>query len=163
MDDLISAMREEMKRHVPLQTFWARCESIEGDFMTASDIDEPEVKYYSVILGMGGIVQFPALGARVLVARVENKQGYYLIGASEVDSIRFRNGAKGAAVNTPYLLERLRQLELKHNSLVAKLELLPIPVVASVSDPPIPGSYTPQKIDGYTEKSKLENDRIKHG
>ena len=162
-DDLKQALREEMKRQVPVQTLWATAEKVDETTMTVADADEPTVKYYKVLLGLDGMIIQPVEGSRVLIGIIENNdKACFLIHAEQWKSCKLNGDRHGGIGIVPNIAARLKEHESKVNALIDYLAALPVPVSSAVSGPPVPAAYVPFKLTA-TDENVLQNEIVKHG
>jgi hypothetical protein len=162
-DDFTKALREEMKRSVPVQTVWATVETVSDTTMTVADADESAVKYYNVLLGLQGMIIEPVVGSKVLIGVIENKAtACFLIHADQWKSCRMNGEKNGGMAIAPNIASRLKEHETKVNALIDYISQLPVAVSGAVGAPPVPLPYAAFKLSS-TSANQLQSTTIKHG
>lgn len=129
-----------------------------------------------------GLVVFPKVGTTVLASLINNRpENAYVLTVDEPETVMVKTGSGGfvelkndgkvylngdslgGLIKVDELVNRLNNLETKHDNLCSQLELLPVPVSGAISGPPVPGSFTGVKILTNTTKQQLENPKVNHG
>ena len=145
------------------------CQSVDWDNRTMTAVDEDDLPYYNVALGLNAVMIRPAIGSACIITILDNEDSVaWLIHADEAEEIVFREGNNGGLINISELTEKL-------NGLVANVQQLQddfkthqhdyIPYPSGSAGPPAP--TTRMNGSGLTDPDVFNEDdyvdeNIKH-
>lgn len=177
MSTIAELIREIVKPLLTLSAFTGKVVKVDKDKETCTiqpDDEGPEVfnvRLTAVIKSQDSKQLFiPVVGSEVVVGVLDNNiNNCYVAQYSEIEkiewkaeAIEFNGGENGGLAVVAELVKKFNRLEQKHDALCTQLELLPVPVSGAVSGPPVPGSFSANKINTLTKQSDLENTKVKH-
>lgn len=160
-EEFVQALRIAVKGMIPVQLMYVTAKEVGSDTMVA--IDDDNLEYFDIRLGIGSSKERPAPGARCLVGIIENApQAMYLVAADQLQEAVIRSSEHGGIPKVAELTARLNEHENKLNALIDYISALPVPVSGAVSGPPVPAPYAAFKV-ALTQRSQIENTFVKHG
>jgi hypothetical protein len=182
MEDKIREFADNLKRmsknSKSSSIVWAVVKSVDWTekTMVATGISD-SLDYNDVILGIDSVYIKPEKGCKCIIGNLENQDAAWFIIYAEVieevnvkakkvtiesDEVIINNGNNAGLVKNSTLVQKLNQLESKHNALADYIGSLPIPVSGAVSGPPVPAAVLGFKILTQTNQNELQNTKVKH-
>jgi hypothetical protein len=165
LEKLKRAIIAQVKGHVPVQTVWATCASVNVSDGTMVATREG-LDYEDVLLGIGGEgdLVVPLAGSKVLLGIVENKPtAAFLLMAERVERRHINGDAHGGLVLADQVASRLNTLEQDLNTLKQVLAAwVPVPsdggaALKAAAATWAAGLLTP------TQSQALQNTVVHHG
>lgn len=144
---------------------WVTAGEIDWENKTMTAIDEDNLPFYDVLLGVGSMAVKPKKDTDCLIAKIEGDEATaFLVMADEVELIEFNGGKNGGLAVVPELKTQLEKLSKRVDGLI---EAVNSPNVAAT--PQDGGAALLSLLRGelakITEKEsfdKIEDTTIKH-
>lgn len=120
----LEQLKENIKRmgkgQVPVQTFWAKVESVDWANKTADVKDlSADLEVFDVLLGLGNDFMKPAVGSNCLCGIINNQDASaFIIYTESVEERWISGNANGGLTITPILQQELAKLTARVDGII---------------------------------------------
>jgi len=163
LEKLKLAIIAQVKAHMPVQTIWAECASVniqEGTMVATRE----GLDYDHVLLGLGADITVPEVGSKVLLGLIENKGvATFLVYAEKIALRRINGEAFGGLVKVEELVAEINAIKQDLNLLKTAMSTwVVVPTDGGATLKAVAATWYAQQLLPVTS-AQLSNPIVSHG
>lgn len=163
LEKLKQAIIAQVKSHVPVQTLWATCSSVnaqDGTMVATRD----GLDFDDVLLGLGADITVPEVGSKVLLGIIENqREATFLIFAERIALRRINGDVFGGLVKADEVASQVNALKQDLNNLKAAFTAwVTVPNDGGAALKIAATTWAGQSLTP-TVSATLQNEKVSHG